>query len=167
MIEELKIKYALISLLIVGIIVLIYIFNKKRKHGKKYSISFKEALDLTELPVITFMCGDKKLNFLLDTGSNKSFINQSILHEIEYVELQGGQKVTGAGGKQFHSTFGQMKLTYKDQIFDTPVNIMDLSAGFDEIKKESGVQIHGILGSAFFQKYKYVLDFDSLIAYIK
>ena len=37
---------------------------------KSSEISFREAMDLAELPVITFYNGDKKINFLLDTGSN-------------------------------------------------------------------------------------------------
>ena len=39
---------------------------------KSSEISFREAMDLAELPVITFYNGDKKINFLLDTGSNIS-----------------------------------------------------------------------------------------------
>ena len=45
--------------------------------------------------------------------------------------------------------------------------ISDLDKPFNNIKKESGVTIHGILGNNFFKKYKYVLDFDKLIAYSK
>ena len=36
---------------------------------KNSEISFREAMDLAELPVITFYNGDRKINFLLDTGS--------------------------------------------------------------------------------------------------
>ena len=43
----------------------------------------------------------------------------------------------------------------------------DMSSSFDVIKRSTGVNIHGILGTAFFNKYKYILDFDKLIAYSK
>ena len=33
------------------------------------------------------------------------------------------------------------------------------------MKKEYGVTIHGLLGTGFFQKYKYVLDFNEMVAY--
>ena len=33
------------------------------------------------------------------------------------------------------------------------------------IKLEYGINLHGILGSTFFQKYRYVLNFDELVAY--
>ena len=42
-----------------------------------------------------------------------------------------------------------------------------MKEAFGNIKKETGVTIHGILGSDFFTRYKYVLDFDKLIFYKK
>ena len=60
-----------------------------------------------------------------------------------------------------------MTIYYKDQKFEEEFSITDLDGAFDIIKKENGVQIHGILGSKFFEKYKYILDFKELIAYIK
>ena len=58
-----------------------FIVNTVEKIRKKNNskISFKEAMDLAELPVVTFYNGDVKLNFLLDTGSNISYINKSIV----------------------------------------------------------------------------------------
>lgn len=58
------------------------------KQRKKVNMSFKEAMDLVELPVVTFFNGDKKLNFLLDTGSNISQINSSILPLLDYKKVE-------------------------------------------------------------------------------
>ena len=60
-----------------------------------------------------------------------------------------------------------MTVTYKSQKFIDRFYISDLDEAFRAIKAETGVQIHGILGSKFFVKYKYVLDFKDLIAYIR
>lgn len=141
----------------------LYQTNKKNKS----KISFKESMDLTELPVITFTNNDIKLNFLLDTGSNNSFINKSILNMLDYKELNGASNIIGFEGNKIENSICEMKIGYKDYIFDTTFNIADLDASFNVIKQEDGVQLHGILGSLFFQKYKYVLDFQSLIAYMK
>ena len=35
------------------------------------------------------------------------------------------------------------------------------------IKNATGVTIHGVIGNKFMQKYKYILDFDKMIAYSK
>ena len=38
---------------------------------------------------------------------------------------------------------------------------------FTSIKNETGVTLHGLIGNSFMQKYKYVLDFDEMVAYSK
>lgn len=141
----------------------LYQINKKNKS----KMSFKESMDLTELPVITFMNNNMKLNFLLDTGSNTSFINESTLDKINHTLLEEVNDMIGVEGRQIENRICEMKILYKDYIFDTKFNINNMDEAFNAIKKESGVQLHGILGSLFFQKYKYVLDFESLIAYMK
>ena len=141
----------------------LYQINKKNKS----KISFKESMDLTELPVITFVNNNVKLNFLLDTGSNNSLINKSILNMLDYKELDGTSNLIGVEGNNIKNSICEMKIEYKDYVFDTTFNIADLDTPFNVIKQEDGVQLHGILGSLFFQKYKYILDFQSLIAYMK
>lgn len=139
------------------------------KQSKRVNMSFKEAMDLVELPVVTFLNGDKKLNFLLDTGSNISQINSSILPLLDYKKIEGkDMNVVGIeGNKAVNTGFCEMTITYKGQEFIGDFCIHDLDDAFAIVKEESGVQIHGILGSLFFQKYKYVFDFASLIAYSK
>lgn len=138
------------------------------KQSKRVNMSFKEAMDLIELPVVTFYNGDKKLNFLLDTGSNISQINSSILPLLDHKKIEEkDMDVTGIEGNKVNTEFCEMAITYKGQDFVGDFCIHDLDDAFAIVKEESGVQIHGILGSLFFQKYKYVFDFESLIAYFK
>ena len=56
-------------------------------------------------------------------------------------------------------------LNYKNQFFEEKFGAVDLSATFSAIEEESGIRLHGILGSKFFEKYKYILDFKELTAY--
>lgn len=137
---------------------------RKRNNSK---ISFKEAMDLVELPVVTFYNGDKKLNFLLDTGSNVSYINSSIIHLLDHEKTDKEMNTIGIEGNKVSNQFCKMSVTYKNQVFEEEFSIADLDEAFSVVKQESGVQIHGILGSKFFERYKYVLDFKELIAYIK
>ena len=138
------------------------------RQRKRVNMSFKEAMDLVELPVVTFLNGDKKLNFLLDTGSNISQINSSILPLLDHKKVEEkNMDVTGIEGNKVNTEFCEMAITYKGQEFVGEFCIHDLDDAFAIVKEESGVQIHGILGSLFFQKYKYVFDFESLIAYSK
>lgn len=138
------------------------------KQSKRVNMSFKEAMDLVELPVVTFLNGKKKLNFLLDTGSNISQINSSVLPLLDYKKIDGkDMDVMGIEGNKVNTKFCEMIITYKGQDFINEFCIHNLDEAFAIIKEESGVQIHGILGSLFFQKYKYILDFNSLIVYNK
>ena len=130
-------------------------------------ISFKESMDLTELPVITFYNGNTKLNFLLDTGSNASHINKSILNGLSYSTNDKKMDVVGMEGNTVSNGVCNMYISYKDKDFIEDFIISDLDSAFGIIKKEDGVQLHGILGSKFFEKYKYVLDFGELVAYTK
>lgn len=147
--------------------ILISISNRKKRQ-KESIMSFRESMDLTELPIVTFTNNNKKLNFLLDTGSNMSYINQSVLKDIEY-EKNNGYKtdMIGIEGNKIESESCNIKVCYKEYIFDSEFSILDMDHTFNIIKKESGVQLHGILGNKFFQTYKYVLDFESLTAYMK
>lgn len=158
---------------IIGMVVLVlavaFIANtiddiRKRNNSK---ISFKEAMDLTELPVVTFYNGDKKLNFLLDTGSNVSHINSSIINLLDHTKTNQKTDTIGMEGNKVSNDICKMTIYYKNQKFEEDFIISDLNDAFDVIKQEDGVQIHGILGSKFFEKYKYILDFKELTAYIK
>ena len=134
---------------------------------KSSEISFREAMDLAELPVITFYNGDKKINFLLDTGSNISYLNESIVSSLVTESTGKASNIIGIEGNKVNCKICKMIIRRKNQEFKEEFSIADLDKAFSIVKKESGVQIHGILGSRFFEKYKYVLDFKDYIAYVR
>lgn len=150
------------------VIAAIAILKLKNRNNK---MSFRESLDLTDLPIVTFYNGDKKLNFLLDTGSNSSFINERDLKKLEpYSVLDdniGSGLVTGSGVSDTKCNHIEGTLMYKGFLYKEIFAILDLSESFDDIKRETGVSIHGILGNSFFIRYRYILNFDEMIAYHK
>jgi predicted aspartyl protease len=134
---------------------------------KNSEISFREAMDLAELPVITFYNGDRKINFLLDTGSNISYLNKSIVSSLVVESTGEESNIIGIEGNKVNCKICKMIIKRKNQEFEEEFSIADLDKAFRIVKEESGVQIHGILGSRFFEKYKYVLDFKDYIAYVR
>lgn len=161
----LKIVVILLAVVLLAVIIngaMDYCKQKKRKN-----MSFREAMDLVELPIVTFYNENTKLNFLLDTGSDLSYINKSILPSLEYGEVNESRNIISVGGNSQSLGCCDMTVTYRNQKFIDRFYISDLDDAFGAIKAETGVQIHGILGSKFFAKYKYILDFESLIAYSK
>jgi hypothetical protein len=131
------------------------------------AMSFQNSMDLAELPVVTFRQGDKKINFLLDTGSNNCIIDSTSLKSLKHQPLDITNKVSGIEGIESEGKVCILKLNYKDKEYNFPYIVKDMKPIFDSIKKETGVTVNGMLGSKFFNEFKYVLDFDELIAYSK
>ena len=152
----------ILSIFVLGVAWALVRINKAPK-----VMSFREAMDLTELPIVTFYIGDKKLNFLLDTGANTSIIDSTSLEEVSYEKTNYCRSVTGMEGNSIETPVVVINLSYRDKIYTEEFQSVDMSAAFGAIKQESGVIVNGILGNAFFTKYKYVLDFKDLIAYSK
>lgn len=133
---------------------------------QRSQISFKDSLASSGLPVATFFSNGIELHFLLDTGSNISYINQSVLKLFPYTEVGSSTDVvTGLGTTS--AKLVQFPIEYKGLSFTAQFGVMDLDNEFAQIEKESGVQIHGILGNEVFVKNNYVLDFKDCIAYCK
>ena len=159
-----------IVVILLAVILLAIIINGAEdycRQKKRENMSFREAMDLVELPVVTFYNKDAKLNFLLDTGSDLSYINKSILPSLKYKEVNESRSIISVGGNSQTLGCCDMTVTYKNQKFIDRFYISNLDEAFGAIKAETGVQIHGILGSKFFTKYKYILDFETLVAYSK
>ena len=130
-------------------------------------ISFKQGMDLTELPVITLYQKDKRFNFLLDTGSNDSIIDENILEQVEHELIDTKSNLFGLEGKKREVSMCNITMWYKDTPYAFTYVIHNMKEPFDNIKKETGVTLHGLIGSKFFNEYKYVLDFAELVAYSK
>ena len=139
------------------------------KKGKT-KISFKESLDLVELPVITFMNNNKKLNLLIDSGSDISYLCNRVASELNFIsEEEVGLNIM-TGVKSMDSVCNEVKLnlSFKDNNFVEKFIILpELDNQFDDIKKENGVKIDGILGNSFLSKYKYIIDYKDLSVYMK
>lgn len=136
--------------------------------GKRMNkISFKEALDLADLPVITLRQGDKKINLLLDTGSTESIIIPSMLNNLEHEDIGKKGTIFGMEGNRIDTRYVKMDLMYNYITYSENFQVVDMSNAFNSIKQSTGVSIHGILGNSFFERYDYVIDFQELVAYGK
>lgn len=135
----------------------------------KDSMSFMESMNLVNLPIVTFFQGDKRFNFLLDTGSNRSVIDKGVLKNIKHTITNNPDlsNIMGMDGILHQTQSCEITLYYKDKEYTYEYIVQDMKEAFASIKQSSGVTLHGIIGSSFFNKFKYVLDFDELIAYSK
>ena len=158
----------IIKILILLICVAIVAFTVDILFKKKESeMSFGEALDLTGLPIVTFTQGEHKLNFLLDSGANKSVINSDHLKALRHTPTGEKCTVFGMEGNSVETYFTTIPFTYKNKSYTEEFQVVDLNSAINQVKAESGVNFIGIIGNSFLQKYKYVLDFDENKAYTK
>ena len=158
----------IIVLCIAGIIYLLYREVKashERERLAKKNMSFLESLNLTGLPIITFHNNGQTLNMVLDTGSNVCLINKQILPKLKYSEGESHTGIIGLSGTAEGGDTVLLPLSYKDRDFDFECWVTDLTEMVTSLKSEYGVTVHGLLGTGFFTKYKYILDFNSMIAY--
>lgn len=156
-------------IVIVAVVIIALIINaiEDIKRVNRTRMSFKESLDLAEVPIVTFVCTGRKLNFLLDTGSSNSLINKSLCKDLQVEACDFKTDVIGIEGNKMPLDFCKLTLEYKGQHFENKFALGELDATFASVKQATGVQLHGILGSDFFQNYGYILDFSELAAYIK
>lgn len=135
--------------------------NQRVANGQIFS--FKESLDLAGLPIITFRQGNNKFNFLLDTGSNVSYINGTSL--IETIPIDSKDSFIGAEGVSKECQLCYIKLCYKDAEYQQTFRVADLTAAFSQVKTATGVTLNGIIGNDFMEKYKYCIDFKEYLVY--
>lgn len=152
-------------LAILALIVLI-IYNARTK--KTTSIPFKESMELVRLPIVTFKNGNTKLHFLLDTGSDDSFITSSILKKVKIKgEINKVTSIATGGGNINSKGIVIIDIQYKDKVFENTFIVSDMDEAFQSAVGNRGVHLHGILGSVFFERYKYMIDFKEMTAYSK
>lgn len=159
--------FEFVVFLLIVIVVAIIANGVQNYDRNKVEMSFRESMNLTELPIVTFYNGSTKLNFLLDTGANLCVINSRIIDSLNYKKLDEKGSIFGMEGNSVDIDYISMDFTYNSKSYSSSFQVVDMQEAFDRIKQESGVTVHGILGSKFFEEYKYVLDFKELIAYTK
>jgi len=140
----------------------LYDFNLKNQARMSFDKTFKK----TGTPVVTLKDRTgKSLNFLVDTGSNLSHLKLGVINDIadaekvrlvdkhgKYIEPRS---ITTANGEIMPDEYYRLTLFHKDKMFTEVFEVFDIGGAFDGW----GVEIHGILGNTFLEKYKYVIDF--------
>ena len=144
--------------------------NKKETSFSLFTASFKQGFTPANIPMITIHQGDKEFILVLDSGSEYNVINKEVLNNIDYTafENDGSMPTTlsGIGGKQDVSACTiKFKCNGEEYIENFVVN--DFTDSIKMMKTETGIIIHGILGSLFMRKNHIVLDYQNLMAYSK
>ena len=127
-----------------------------------YSI---KTLGLPIIPVKLFDAPVSSL-FLIDTGSDQSIMDIALYEHFKdkIPSLKQGKDIITANGKTETALTAIFDFTIDETLrFSEPFTCMDCSVGFNQIEKETGYQLHGILGMAFLVKHRWKIDFEKLL----
>lgn len=137
------------------------------------TISFKDTYlkGNTELPILQLRVEGRICNLLLDTGANINILNESVFNEVNVnnkIELIKPKEsiVVGSGPVDYLGT-GVLNFSHQKIKFSDNFDIMNMDNAFNQIHKDTGVLIDGILGNNFFKTNQWSLDFDKLVVWVK
>lgn len=113
------------------------------------------------LPLVTFYNNKKPFTFLIDTGSNYSILNERLINNFDYYPIEGATgTIYGIDGNPKEVSYVRMHINLLDRSYVVDFQVSTLAA-FDKFGEEINLEIAGILGSAFLNRNKFVLDFEN------
>jgi hypothetical protein len=129
----------------------------------EYDYEYIKIINLHRLPIVEVRLNEKKAFFLLDTGSAITMLNQKDGSKYGFKTFDRGNEqhmAIGIGGAttSFTSAY-KVKLELGSTRLMTHYMIHDLSHIIAQIKKSSGVEISGILGSDIMKRYGIIIDY--------
>lgn len=160
---------------IIGVVVisticalLVNYYMYARNLDKGNIIPFGESSALLGVPVVAFNLGDYQINLLLDTGSDQSYIDESVIKDLHYEDYtqKHEESIFTGGGEIKSSGFITLKFAYKNVVLTETFIVNNIKDSFNKAFG-NGITVHGILGSKFFDTNNYVLDYKTMTAYKK
>ena len=129
----------------------------------RYPIHF--GLEKAGLPLILTTDNPKNLCFLIDTGSTNDVIFDFVYeHFKDYFSLTAdSQSLMGIDGSLKPTIIINADLQFNDLRYKTSFAVLEANDAITQVQAETGIQIHGILGTPFLIENKCLIDFDKLI----
>lgn len=126
-------------------------------------IPIEYSLTRLGLPLIV-TSSKPNLCFLIDTGATQNIVFSYVYEEIPqyFSALQDTYCIMGIEGTQQEVSQVETSISFDNRESRVTFSVMDANAAILQIQKESGIQIHGILGIPFLTQNKWILDFNNL-----
>ena len=125
--------------------------------------SLYHGLNQTKLPIIVVEIEDKYLCFILDTGSTCSLIDSNVVEYFkDIVEPVGDYCISGIDGTKHEVDVITLPFNFEGHTYKSKFCVKPLLDAFKGIEEESGIQIHGLLGTDFLIEQKWIINFKTL-----
>lgn len=160
----------ILQIVIIAVVVCVVatIINGVEDYNKDKAMvemSFKDTMGRLKLPIVTLSNNNQQFKFLIDTGSTYSLIDTIALDKLNHNEITGIQgSAYGIDGEVIPIQYTRISLSYNNKEFIDEFQVMRISA-FDNLRENDNIDLAGILGSAFLERYNFVIDFRELIVY--
>lgn len=164
-----------VIIIIVGGFIFIYKTIKNNINTNyRYSINlYKEGFNKTNFPLIKLRIRNKYRYFLIDTGANINLISKTAYKSIVgkgQVKLVDNNVVSGMGTTETTDAVPVVEDAIsvgRDRFIEHFTISDDWDFARKQISDAAEVDIVGILGSKFFKRAKWVLDFEELVIWVK
>lgn len=118
------------------------------------------------MPIILLEVGQNKILFLIGIEAIRRIINKTIfkqlnnsfIHKIPNKTIQ----ISGIENTEKQGSVYELKFKIDDQTYIQEFVANSLIEASSEMMKNSGLQIHGILGTDFLFKNQWIIDFENL-----
>lgn len=149
--------------------------NNTMNREFKYSINFnKDSFNKTNYPLIKVRIKDKYKYFLVDTGANTNIVSSTIMDTLykntDQIKVVGNTKILGVGDNSNSNSSPIIEETIHIQ-GEKFIETFNVISSWEEarlaISDACKIDVVGILGSEFFKKSKWVIDFEQCIIWVK
>ena len=126
----------------------------------KENITIKGVLNDVHLPIIEVEVQNMHLHFILDTGSTNCILDERVIIPLEdHINYAGKYELQGIEGNAIPSLQGILSFVCCGKVYQQTFCFMSLKKPFEAIKRDSGIEVHGILGTDFLMANKWIIDF--------
>ena len=165
--------FIILLVLVLALSYVIMDMSKKISYQYRYAVSFKKSFKKLQLPLIRFKVEGEYKTFLLDSGSqgnllDKKFVDSLPKNLTDNIKDSDVAFIGVEGNNTTDNKTLKLKLSHGSKKFpETEFTVLDLRPTFKILEKKIQEPIAGLLGAPFFEKYRWQLDFEELVVWIK
>ena len=127
----------------------------------KQNYPFSFSMNKTGLPLIAVSIYNKNICLLIDSGSTMNLLDKRVYEYFkDEISVISSSELIGIDGIKQYTERVKLNFTFEDTEYNTHFNLFDTSLAFNQVEKDSDIQIHGILGNEFLVENEWIIDYE-------